>query len=635
MIPKSQYPSGTIGGSSSLAIYLGNETDSGISSIDHSTPVKSMGVKRQHLTSTPKSQLKLISATQQQMAELSAKQQEVPHGAHMRHDHGGSARAGGLGDELRGRRPSCKIWEGSLDSSITSIDDHAQLTTKHLMERDDPSQNCSILSSGEDIMSVHDSSDIEMASNLGPPEHHSEDSSPDSAPEGKHSVIDPGTGDHPDSSPESNSGSADSDSEPDSGSSSDSKDSDNSNEGIPSDMSSAKKTHRPTTKKQESWPQSSSHSWSQEIEPQKRVHTPSPENDPHPDKLEWKRKNPSPGKSETPKGPSKTTPKAVDKTAQEIGEDVIQKFQEEEHKQDCQSQPKKSKKDSDHEAKETAQKKEQEEYQKQNKKKKKEKEAKEWKEREEREAQETKRWAEQQQLEPDKRTARAKLLHTVWNEKYSKELPELQAYQNRYVTNNQRVTVNLDSHVRYLEMIWQDKSLYPNRNIILGTWLIEQLRKNHRDTEADNVQAIIDKGFRSHALVIKPLYFIRCLQRSNGEMLDSQDDNYGDDQNIGLHDLVSQPSMQCLCTSWKVTVNNRRLLTPIDAGFCPFCEYHSSCHKTLNNHVRIHLSLSLFCGIGGCFFTTSDCKALIQHAITEHPSYEKSKELNPKKGGSR
>ena len=73
MVPKSQYPSSTVRGSSSLPIYLGNETDSRISSVDHSTPVKSTGVKQQHLTSTPKSQPKLILATQQQTVELSAK----------------------------------------------------------------------------------------------------------------------------------------------------------------------------------------------------------------------------------------------------------------------------------------------------------------------------------------------------------------------------------------------------------------------------------------------------------------------------------------------------------------------------------------------------------------------------------
>ena len=73
MVPKGQYPSGTVRGSSSLPIYLGNETDSGISSVGHSTPVKSSGAKRQHLTSTPKSQPKLISVARQQTAELSAK----------------------------------------------------------------------------------------------------------------------------------------------------------------------------------------------------------------------------------------------------------------------------------------------------------------------------------------------------------------------------------------------------------------------------------------------------------------------------------------------------------------------------------------------------------------------------------
>ena len=118
--------------------------------------------------------------------------------------------------------------------------------------------------------------------------------------------------------------------------------------------------------------------------------------------------------------------------------------------------------------------------------------------------------------------------------------------------STQRAIVNLDSHARYLELIWQDKSLYTNRDVILGTQLIEQLWKNGWNLEADEVQAIIDKGLNSHAPrdfpdldipIIHPLYFIRCLQRSNGAMLDSTDNNYGDDQNIGLHDLVSQPSM--------------------------------------------------------------------------------------------
>ena len=250
MVPKSQFPNSTVGGSSSLPIYLGNETDSGISSVGHSTPVKSSGAKWQHLTSTPKSQLKLISITQQQMTELSAKQQGAPHRAHMKYDSGGSAQASSWGDELRGWSTNGPNRAGSFDSSIISIDDHTQLTIKHLMERDYPTRNCSAFSGGEEVMLVHDSSNIEMVPTEDPPEHHSEDSAPDSASDGEHSVDDLGSGGHADSNPESNSGSLDSDSEPDGGLSSDSQGSDDSDGGDFGDMFSARKTHKPTTKKQ-------------------------------------------------------------------------------------------------------------------------------------------------------------------------------------------------------------------------------------------------------------------------------------------------------------------------------------------------------------------------------------------------
>ena len=170
----------------------------------------------------------------------------------------------------------------------------------------------------------------------------------------------------------------------------------------------------------------------------------------------------------------------------------------------------------------------------------------------------------------------------------------------------------------------EDKSLYPNRNVILATRWIQRLRDKKRDDLVDRFLAVVDKGFGSPLprgflqpddLVMKPLYFVHCLMRSDGTVIDATDKNYGDDQNIGLHDLASQPSMRHLATSWKITVYSRRLLTSIDAGFCPFCNYHVSCHKTLNNHIQIHLSLLLFCGFPGCFYASSDCKAMFQHAI--------------------
>ena len=76
-----------------------------------------------------------------------------------------------------------------------------------------------------------------------------------------------------------------------------------------------------------------------------------------------------------------------------------------------------------------------------------------------------------------------------------------------------------------------------------------------------------------------------------------------------------------------VTVNGHTYLTEVDAGFCPFCNYHCSCHKTLNNHVWLHLWLPMLCGVEDCFYPTLDCKAMVPHVLKAHKDlrYFKSK----------
>ena len=200
---------------------------------------------------------------------------------------------------------------------------------------------------------------------------------------------------------------------------------------------------------------------------------PSPENEPNPDKLERKKKKSSSGKSGTLKGVLTPNPKAIDKMAQDIGEELIQGLEEKDG-QDRQSRSKKTKKDSDQEAEKLAWEKEKEEEEwKRKKKKKREKEAKERKEKEEQEA---KKRAEEEQLASDKRSARAKLIHTAWLEKYDEELPELKRYWKKFFSNIQQTTINLDSHIRYLKLVMEDESLYPNRNVILATRWIQRLR---------------------------------------------------------------------------------------------------------------------------------------------------------------
>ena len=74
-------------GTATHPIYLGNKTDSGISSMGQSTPVKTpvkgSGGHRQPLTSTPKPKPKLLVVAQQHWDELAAKQRGAPNGAHI------------------------------------------------------------------------------------------------------------------------------------------------------------------------------------------------------------------------------------------------------------------------------------------------------------------------------------------------------------------------------------------------------------------------------------------------------------------------------------------------------------------------------------------------------------------------
>ena len=89
MVSTSLFPGEQVrnAGTATCPIYLGNETDSGISSMGWSTPIKTpargLGGHHQPLTSTNKLKPKLLVAAQQHWDELAAKQRGAPHGAHI------------------------------------------------------------------------------------------------------------------------------------------------------------------------------------------------------------------------------------------------------------------------------------------------------------------------------------------------------------------------------------------------------------------------------------------------------------------------------------------------------------------------------------------------------------------------
>ena len=128
-------------GTASCPIYLGNETDSGVSSMGQSTPIKTLvrgsGSHLQPLTSTPKLKPKLLVAAQQHWDELAAKQQGAPHGTHIQPMVQQAARTRLLGPELHSWKQNAKPSR-TRNSSFVSVEEHNEFTTAALMRRDAP-----------------------------------------------------------------------------------------------------------------------------------------------------------------------------------------------------------------------------------------------------------------------------------------------------------------------------------------------------------------------------------------------------------------------------------------------------------------------------------------------------------------
>ena len=98
---------------------------------------------------------------------------------------------------------------------------------------------------------------------------------------------------------------------------------------------------------------------------------------------------------------------------------------------------------------------------------------------------------------------------------------------------------------------------------------------------------------------IKAHYVMHILRSIEGELIDTTHPNFGLVQYIGLHDIVSPESMNCIKQNGQVIYGGQVFQKKVDARYCPLCTYSSQNHQMLNNHVhvcqgitRIHRSLS-------------------------------------------
>ena len=113
---------------------------------------------------------------------------------------------------------------------------------------------------------------------------------------------------------------------------------------------------------------------------------------------------------------------------------------------------------------------------------------------------------------------------------------------------------------------------------------------------------------------IKCQYVIFVLRSVEGLIINACNSDYGRDWNIGLYDIISLASTRKVEKRGTLIYKGRVVQGKVTYGYCPFCSYTSMNHQTLNNHIWMHLHLTLACRMKDCWFVTHSSDLMWKHA---------------------
>ena len=199
---------------------------------------------------------------------------------------------------------------------------------------------------------------------------------------------------------------------------------------------------------------------------------------------------------------------------------------------------------------------------------------------------------------------------------YNLELAALVDYRNKSVPNL-KGPPNTDDHSKYLSQVQDISWSYPTKgNLWTARQFFQELQacKNREMVEQGEV-VLRDRGMlgipqeSGRSGPIKAQYVIRVLRSVKGHIIDARDTDYGHDWNIGLYDIVSAASTKKVEKHGQMLWKGHSVSGKVSYGYCPFCSYASTNHRTLNNHIRMHLRLSLACRMPDCWFITHSARA--------------------------
>ena len=204
-------------------------------------------------------------------------------------------------------------------------------------------------------------------------------------------------------------------------------------------------------------------------------------------------------------------------------------------------------------------------------------------------------------------------------------------------------TINGVDHSGYLLRRFQKEDNYMSkkcghkRNLMTVERLLTRIAKyaNEPTKRLKEAQQIIKSTFpmvqgMPSGDKCTPEFAVRVLMDCEGNLIDCDHQEYGKEQNIGLHDVVSPAAMARVTARETYIVDGIPTTIKADNAYCPFCAYTTSNHRAVNNHVRMHLRAIMVCGWPGCYFVHMQSKKMIEHSAEAHgmarakPAREKS-----------
>ena len=175
-------------------------------------------------------------------------------------------------------------------------------------------------------------------------------------------------------------------------------------------------------------------------------------------------------------------------------------------------------------------------------------------------------------------------------------------------------TINGADHSAFLlgrlkkEGNYMSKKTGRKRNLMSIEWLLSRIAKY--DTEPEKRLKEAHQMTRATFPMVQgmpsgnkctPELAMHVLMDCEGNPIDCDHPEWGKEQNIGLHDVVSPVAMARVTVHETYLVDGAPTTIKADYAYCPFCAYACASHRAINNHVRMHFQAILMCGWPRCY----------------------------------